>query len=166
IGFVHRATPDADIYFVANTTNQKQHLTAKFRVSGMKAESWNPFDGSVKGVQVGPDSSVPLELEPYGSRLVIFSKRNLAVPVASAALASPIDLSSGWRVAFGAASPTLWDTLKSWADSDATRYYSGVATYEKEINVPTNWITKDLPGFWRRNSAARAKFAKRHAGLA
>jgi hypothetical protein len=144
IGFVHRTTPDADIYFVANTTNKKQQLTAKFRVSGMKAESWNPFDGTVKGVQIGPDSSVPLELEPYGSRLVIFSKRSLTVPTTSTAqVASPIDLSSGWRVAFGSASPTVWDTLRSWSDNDATRYYSGVANYEKEVTVPANWLKKD-----------------------
>src|SRR5262249_18366566 len=35
IGFVHRHTTDAEIYFIANTTNARQTIKATFRVTGM-----------------------------------------------------------------------------------------------------------------------------------
>jgi hypothetical protein len=36
------------------------------------------------------------------------------------------------------------DTLRSWTDDDATRYFSGVATYEKNVTVPAAMIAKGL----------------------
>src|SRR3989441_626319 len=47
IGFVHRRTADAEIYFLANTSNTRQQARATFRVDGMQAEWWDPFTGNV-----------------------------------------------------------------------------------------------------------------------
>ena len=50
--------------------------------------------------------------------------------------AESIDLSHGWRVSFGPAGvPVQMQSLTSWADIDATRYFSGVATYEKDVEI-------------------------------
>ncbi len=145
IGFVHRKTADADIYFIANTTNTKKDLSATFRVSGMNAEIWNPFDGTVRREQA-TGSTLKLQIEPYGSRIVVFSKRNLAAPkVVTARASTPIDLSGGWKVAVGTGAPTVWEKLSSWTDNESTRYYSGVATYEKEVTIPANWLQPGVP---------------------
>ena len=58
----------------------------------------------------------------------------------------PIDLSAGWRVTFappgpaGAAAAAEWPTLRSWTDEEETRYFSGVATYEKSVDVPAAFL--------------------------
>ena len=146
IGFVHRRTADADVYFVANTSNQLQKLTAQFRVTGKQAEMWNPMNGKVMGVSAAPgksDSSVSLELEPYGSRVIVFSNRKLAAAPANnrATNAAALDLSSGWSVTFGQnANQVSMNQLRSWTDDEQTRYFSGTAVYEREINVPENML--------------------------
>ncbi len=45
IGFVHRKTADADIYFLANTTNLPVHSQTVFRITGRNAAAWDPFSG-------------------------------------------------------------------------------------------------------------------------
>ena len=48
-----------------------------------------------------------------------------------------VDLSGGWTVTFGeAGTPAQWDKLRSWSDDAATRYYSGMAAYEKTVTIP------------------------------
>lgn len=48
-----------------------------------------------------------------------------------------LDISTGWRVAIGpAGTPDVWSTLRSWTDDERTRYFSGVAVYERQVDVP------------------------------
>ena len=159
IGFIHRRLGDGDVYFVANTSNTRYTGGATFRVAGMSAEWWDPMSGSTAPAVIRPSiggTSVALELEPYESRVIVFSKSATrsprvapvgptfrsgatvapGAPVRSGATAS-IDLSTGWTVTFepGGARVTM-DQLRSWTDDAATRYFSGVATYEKEVDLP------------------------------
>ena len=144
IGFVHRRTTDSDIYFVANTTNVRQTLKATFRVKGMNAEAWDLFSPQVTPVKVDATSTIALDLEPYGSRVFVFSKRVLpASPANEVAVGPTIDLSAGWRVSFPAKTePTTMDQLRSWTDDDSTRYFSGTATYEKDVTVPDSFLPR------------------------
>jgi hypothetical protein len=163
IGFVHRRRADAEIYFLANTSNTRQQARATFRVDGMQAEWWDPFTGNVSLAQSqrAPEGgvAVQLDLEPYVSRVLVFTKRN--EPVANApgtvsrtttrtpesAIGNPqsIDLSTGWRVSFGRdGKPIVMDRLRSWTDDDATRYFSGLATYERDVIVPESMLAKGL----------------------
>ena len=140
IGFVHRRTTDAEIYFIANTTNVRQTIKATFRVTGMKPEWWDPFSGAVTAAKIetasGPGTTIALELEPYGSRVLVFSKRALPAPDANAhPIGLAMDLSTGWRVSFPETTQTM-DQLRSWTDEETTRYFSGTATYEKDVMVP------------------------------
>jgi hypothetical protein len=139
IGFIHRRTGDAEIYFIANTSNRPQHVKATFRISQMKGEWWNPIDGSVKpasSASQGPNASiVTLDLEPYGSRVVVFSKGAAAVSPAplTASASEVVDLSTGWTVSIGSGEAKRWERLESWTNDEATRFFSGQATYEKEV---------------------------------
>lgn len=146
-GFVHRQTADADIYFVANTTNQKQNVQVAFRSSNETPEIWDAMTGQVSSapVQSGRESggALALNFEPYQSYVVVFSKRNSALQKTPQTLnaASTIDLSSDWKVTFGNSGETVSMTkLRSWTDDEQTRYFSGTATYEKEFDVPANML--------------------------
>jgi len=148
IGFVHRRTNDAEIYFIANTSNAPQRSRATFRASSLP-QWWDPLSGSLSSTKVesteGKTTTVALDLEPYGSRFLIFSKylgmprqlmRRLP-PVAPAQL----DLSTGWRVSFGATIPSVtMEQLHSWTDDEATRFFSGTATYEKDVTVTNDLV--------------------------
>lgn len=149
IGFIHRSTESAEIYFIANTTNSTRSFNAEFRVKGMNAEIWDPLSGSVSpapATQKGVSGTVlAFEIEPYGSRLVVFSKRTLPAVTARAAteLRAEIDLSSDWRLDINGSKKTL-PQLKSWTDDDEHRYFSGTAVYEKTIHVPAEWLQKSF----------------------
>jgi len=141
VAFVHRRTDDAEIYFIVNTLNSAQSVNASFRVTRLRPEWWDPFDGSVRPVGKEWDGleseRVTIDLEPYGSRLLVFSKRTLpAAETESSAETSSLDLSSDWKVSIGSAAPAQWAKLRSWTDDEATRYFSGVATYEKDVTIP------------------------------
>lgn len=145
VAFVHRRTDDAEIYFIVNTLNSTQSVRASFRVTRLKPEWWNPFDGSVttaarewEGLE---SKTVKIDLEPYGSRLLVFSKRDLnSTETPRLVEASSMDLSSGWRVSIGLAAPSQWQQLRSWIDDESMRYFSGVATYEKDVNISSALI--------------------------
>jgi hypothetical protein len=146
LGFVHRQTGDSEIYFVANTSNTTQQVKATFRVHEMNPELWDPFDGSVKAVHVESradlKTTLALDLEPYGSRVIVFTRRTLTEP--KPLVTKPgetIDLSSGWQVKYGLDAPAqTMQTLSSWTNDEATRYFSGVAVYEKEITLSPHVI--------------------------
>lgn len=152
LGFVHRRTEEADIYFVANTSNTPQSFTATFRVPARRAERWDPLTGAVTGVPVVTPSGrggtgVELSLAPYESTVIVLTSspggRAQALPARRAAVPAPLDVSGGWQVAVGAgAAPALWPTLKSWTDDEGTRYFSGVAVYEREVDVPAAMLAR------------------------
>ena len=150
---MHRRTDAADVYFVANTGNRPLRADARFRQQGMTAEWWNPMSGAIAPAQVRAGAAavttIALDIEPYGSRVIVFSKLAAAPPAqrrATAPLPAPLDISGGWKVTFGRSGPTVaMDTLRSWTDDDATRYFSGVATYEKSVTVPGRWSRTGLP---------------------
>jgi hypothetical protein len=145
IGFIKRTTKDADIYFVANTSNTTLNVQATIQAPGMKAEEWDPFTGVAKEIRDKSDqkeySLVQLSLEPYQSRLLVFTKRMWPYkePV-SLKFPAPIDLSDNWQVTVGSAAATIWNKLHSWTDDPATRYYSGIGTYSKDINLPAEFL--------------------------
>ena len=150
IGFIHRTTRDAEIYFLANTGNTPQKTRATFRVEGMEPEWWDAMTGRIRPATAVERSSrgisVALELEPYESRVVVFTRRTPASQQGSSAAGAErqeIDLSTGWQVTFDATRPPAkMDSLRSWTEDERTRYYSGPATYEKSFNLPGTWCAK------------------------
>jgi alpha-L-rhamnosidase len=140
IGFIHRRSSDAEIYFLANSSNVRRSVEATFRVAKLEPEWWDPFSGRVSAAEVSarPEgrTTLKLELEPYASRVIIFSRRNPGKPTMlnPQETVAEIDLSNGWKVSFGDKAVTM-DPLRSWTDDEETRYFSGVATYEKLVDL-------------------------------
>ena len=76
--YIHRATPDTDIYFVANPEAYDVAVTAKFRVTDKRPELWSPDSGQVEPAAMfevkDHATSLPLRFGPSGSVFVIFRK--------------------------------------------------------------------------------------------
>jgi hypothetical protein len=152
LGFVHRSTGDAEVYFLANTSNVDRTVKATFRQQGINAEWWDPSTGSVTPatveLQSPAGSAVQVDFEPYGSRILVFTKRTLQSSRnrdSSVVAPPPLDLSTGWQISFGGdTEKALLDNLRSWTDDEKTRYFSGTATYEKTVVVPDSFVRNGL----------------------
>ena len=147
LGFIHRHTDTSEIYFIANTSNRRFEGTATFRVKRQNAEWWDLFTGDAAAAETTTGSEggtvLKLDMEPYGSRLVVFSDRQ--APQAPAAvvvqLPEPVDLSRGWQVTFeGTGNEVSMDTLHSWTDLAGVEHFSGRAAYQKKFVAPAGFL--------------------------
>lgn len=132
VGFVRRKLRDADIYFIANTSNRPVHAQASF-AADRKAAAWvDPDSGRMTAATL----PAALDLAPCESRVLVLADAlpSLAAPVG--ATAEIADLSHDWNLRFpGQAQVRRLDALRSWTDDEATRHFSGVATYEKDVEL-------------------------------
>lgn len=135
IGFIHRRLEQGDLYFVANTTNKEVSTRARFRDGADKpAQLWNPVTGATKALS---GNSFELNLAPYESVIVVFGASVSGVPTPAATTRTVVaDVSTDWQVEF----PPLklqrsMKTLASWTEDTATRFYSGVATYKRNVDI-------------------------------
>jgi hypothetical protein len=134
IGFLHRRLPGGELYFVANTSNASKRVTTEFRDRGGHAEIWDAMRGRVEAVADGVP--LALDLEAYGSRFIYFSDGVASAPVPLKRGETVVaDLSRQWKVAFGGSVGVVtMDRLASWSEDAKTRYFSGVAAYEKDFD--------------------------------
>jgi hypothetical protein len=156
LGVVHRHTTEADLYFVANTSNAPVSTSATFRVAAAHGERWDPLTGetvpvSIRRAASGIGTTVTLDLPPYGSTVFVFTSAAATgarsatgrAPTRRGPAPPPLDLSTGWRVRFGPdTAAEEWTTLHSWTDEERTRYFSGVAIYEKTVDVPAAMLQR------------------------
>ncbi len=138
IGFIHRKIDGADIYFIANTGNRPVHAAAQVRTTHRHAEWWNPFTARSTPAGAAP---VAVDLEPYESRVLVFTDGPVAPAPSPAHAENAMDLSADWSVRFpGVAQPIQMPKLRSWTDDENTKYLSGHAIYEKVITIPASLI--------------------------
>lgn len=135
IGFIHRRLQSGDLYFLANTSNQRKTFSVKVRSAAAHAEVWDAFSGKPNGLSNASD--LQLDLEPYGSRLIFLSDEALTAEVAQPRMKTTrVDLSRDWRLTFGDESKSQeMVSLKSWTDIPKRMFYSGTAIYEKSLKV-------------------------------
>jgi hypothetical protein len=152
LDFAHRATGEAEIYFVHNKRPRSEELEAEFRVRGRQPELWDAATGEMRRV---PDfESTPsgtkftLKLAPEGSIFVVFRREGKPDPARRPAAVTPLSsaVKGPWQVRFidgpAAPAPIKLDSLRSWtAGADPNeKYFSGIAEYETEITVPPDWL--------------------------
>jgi hypothetical protein len=132
VGFVRRRLRDADIYFIANTSNRPVHAQASF-AARRKAAAWiDPDSGRMTAAAL----PAALDLAPYESRVLVLADALPALPSVPAAEADIADLGRDWTLRFpGRTQAQTLAALRSWTEDDTTRYFSGVATYEKEVEL-------------------------------
>ena len=145
--FIHRRTPDAEIYFVFNHSDRDVAGDFTFRVSGRQPELWNAITGARANASAFRPSAagtiMPLHLEPRGSIFVVF-RRAAAGPGADAtktAVTATLPIAGPWHVAFhdgrGAPPNATFATLASWTEHEnpGIKFYSGTATYRSSFTT-------------------------------
>lgn len=173
IDYVHRKTSTEEIYFVSNSSTDRQEIRCTFRVdNSMHPEIWDAETGSIqrnlnfernsKGV------SLPLHLDPAGSKFVVFRKNlsfkntvslnyDLQFGITAGAIISPRyttkDISSTWKLSFDPRmvknTQFTLENLVSWTDitDKHINNYSGMATYEKEIILTKEEVSNTKSAF-------------------
>ena len=93
LDYIHRRTPDSDIYFVSNTQMEYAEADCTFRVTPRLPQLWYPDTGAIKPctdyARVPGGMKLKLRLPPAGSVFVAFSV------TASEAAASPVAKEDG-----------------------------------------------------------------------
>ena len=150
LDYIHRTTADAEIYFVANHTNQAIPVYVAFRVTGKAPELWNAVTGERKFAAAYAERDgrtfIPLDFAPCGSWFVVFREPSAAHPASKPNNREPInaiqELAGPWTVHFdpkwGGPADATFDQLVSWPDrpEPGIKFYSGTAAYEKTFNLP------------------------------
>lgn len=149
IGFIHRRTESADIYFVNNREPAAVELSAEFRVSGKGVELWDAVSGArraVPGESGEGTTKVALALPPCGSVFVVFRGQPSAATTAPEAREAST-LTGPWSVTFdpqwgGPPRPVEFANLADWTTrpEPGIRFYSGTAAYQK------NWTWDGAAG--------------------
>jgi len=171
LGVVHRHTEGGEIYFLVNTSNQPISDTAVVRTEGLNPEWWDATTGRITQA-INPKrytdaTGIPFSLPPFGAQFLVFTHRQLPAPgLARDAAPSPVDLSTDWNVTYQNASPEAnpaprhITTLGDWTSDPSLKYFSGTATYEKEITFSADQVagltTQNIKWFLDFGSGAPA----------
>ncbi|MFN0169747.1 MAG: glycosyl hydrolase [Bryobacteraceae bacterium] len=145
VGFVHRATDDGEIYFLANTSNRRQSVKASFRAAGLTPEWWDPFTGKASAAeefQRGGRTVIPVDLAPHASCLLVFRKNPARAPrkARPEAAAEDLDISRDWLVVFDGGKKVLMNELRSWTNIEEMKFFSGQASYYKKVRAPESFV--------------------------
>jgi alpha-L-rhamnosidase len=159
IDFIHRTTPDAEIYFLANRKNKKEVINAAFRVGGRKPELWNPVTGEKLKLPEYKEQNgrtiLPLVFDAYDAYFIAFpTKQSKGIIEPSKNFETPKVLSEikgGWDVQFDKTwlYPTTslekepsegkiyFEQLQDWTNrpEEAVKHYSGTAIYSKTFQM-------------------------------
>jgi hypothetical protein len=143
-----------DIYFVDSRNDRAQDIDATFRTSGKQPELWDASTGTSRPLAFQSKdgrTSVPLHLDPYGAVFVVFrspaksSSEKLPSRIETVLATDPW-LDRNWHISFqpdrGAPASANFYHLGSWSDNadSGIRYFSGTATYDKDIVAPAAWF--------------------------
>ena len=125
VRWIHKTNGDADVYFVANTTDEPLRAKCYFRVVGKSAQLWNPLSGARYALDASPaaipealfpakegesvaHSAATITFDPAQSWFVVFTPdvaETNALPKASELFAKKetrvlLDLSQDWDATF------------------------------------------------------------------
>jgi hypothetical protein len=150
VNWIHRRTAGQDIYFLASSSDKSITASCEFRVTGRRAELWDPETGGIRSLDLetsGEHSRAEIPLGPDGSVFVVFGGDLQAsaestedkIPVS---LKNPVPLDGRWTLEFpresGVSGKLALDGLACWsANADpAVRHFSGTAVYSRDIDIP------------------------------
>ena len=148
--FVHRTTPEAEIYWVNNSTYAHRELPVRFRCTGLVPEIWHPEDGRIEAVSwrsLDGYSSMPLEMESDDAFFVVFRKPHGGESPDGAIVQRPVltrewPVKGSWDIKFqagrgapeGIRTRALFDLSTS--PEEGIRYFSGTAVYRTSVCLP------------------------------
>lgn len=156
--YIHRATADTDLYFVANPEQVAVDAIADFRITGKQPEFWWPDTGRTelaKDFEIKDGvTRIPLRFDPSGSVFVIFRQETKTTKGAGKnwVETTPIqEILGPWEVSFdpkwgGPAQTVTFDKLQDWSQNQDSKikYYSGHATYRTKFQAKKGKTILDL----------------------
>lgn len=148
LDFIHRSTPEADIYFVTNRHGKLAKANCTFRVN-RSPEIWDAVSGKIiRDVNyhfINNRAELALKFEPFQSYFIVFPKGSKLAPPKKGAnypeLRIVEELTGSWKVAFdtqwGGPSAVEFNTLVDWSthEDPSIKYYSGKAVYTKNFRL-------------------------------
>jgi len=150
--FIHRTSPQGEIYFLFNYSDQPVRPDVVFRQKDLQPEIWDAATGEHADAPVfaaaGNGISVPIQLEPWGSAFVLFRK---PLPARWITAASPVDL----ELRDGGILATGTSVAVSWSDGS-----------QKTVSLPACPPPQTISGPWKvaftdgRGAPASAGFAQ------
>ncbi len=144
--YVHRHTPDMEIYWLNSRSAEANSAEVSFRVSGKVPELWSAQTGKTTKLAWRIENGrtiVPLEFEPWGAFFIVFkdktSETSHTLPKATETEIAQI--SGAWQVSFqakrGAPATAVFPKLTSWSENgdSGIKYFSGTATYRNAFDA-------------------------------
>ena len=181
VRYAHRRTASEDIYFIANTANEKVETTCTFRVQQGVPQLWDPVSGEVRALpqfaRQGKTTSVPVRFEPYQSFFVVFPRKGVSRPTAMADGVNFPETTPGqtlegpWEVSFdpqwGGPERVTFEALQDWTTNKerGIKYYSGIATYRKRFDLARRPWKKTYLDLGTVHDIARVKLNGKDLGV-
>jgi hypothetical protein len=145
--YVHRQTPDADLYWLDNRSENPNEAVVSFRVTGKVPQMWNPVTGEIKKVSYEMKDGrtiVPLKFESWDAYFIVFAEKTAvhAFKMPAVTESEAATVKGDWKVTFqegrGAPAQATMNALASLSENadPAIKYFSGTASYENTITVP------------------------------
>ena len=102
INYIHRNTPEADIYFISSSLETPSSGLLSFRITGKQPELWHPDNGYIEACPVyevkDGRTVLPLVFDPCGSVFVVFRKKAKEASVIKVSLDGETVLSASERI--------------------------------------------------------------------
>jgi hypothetical protein len=147
LDFIHRTTPEAEVYFITNRHGKAVTSACTFRIKNHSPEIWDAVSGKMNNrvnyKRVNGRINIPLKFEAFQSYFVVFPKNATLTPSkakANYAELKPVkELTGAWQVAFdtkwGGPESVEFSSLQDWSKSndDRIKYFSGKAVYTKKF---------------------------------
>ncbi|MDR2764923.1 MAG: hypothetical protein LBB90_07820 [Tannerella sp.] len=154
--WVHRRTPEAEIFFVTNPGLEAKKTYA-FPVKKRTPERWDAYNGTIRQTTRWHEHSdsiyIDLNLLPDESVFVIFPCRKgnySLLPEIEVLSETVVPLTGAWSVSFAPKlAPPFRRNLASPVDlskqkEDALKYFSGTAKYEKSVRITSADLDQGL----------------------
>lgn len=153
--WTHRTSPEMEIFFITNQSEEEINFTPSFRVSGLKPQLWDAVTGEIRSLTDFKEENgrtlVPIKLQALQSWFLVFT--NLGEESISKGFTTNFpdfkslqSIDNAWTVDFcnkdiGPKAPIIFETLSDWSQSDneKIKYYSGTANYK------TSFVLDNLP---------------------
>ncbi|MDI6033869.1 glycosyl hydrolase [Flavobacterium sp. LB2P84] len=148
LAWTHRKSETEESYFISNQKEEKRQFDASFRVAGKRPEWYNPVTDKTTALANWKTENgrtiIPLTLDANESGFVVFKNKTEGI-IAKGKQNSPEfetvqTLDESWQLQFdpafhGPEKPVKINTLFDWSTSanESIKYYSGTATYQKEL---------------------------------
>ncbi|POY39487.1 DNA-binding protein [Flavobacterium alvei] len=155
IAWTHRKSETEDVYFLSNQKEGKRFFEASFRVIGKIPVWYNPVTDKTTTLAnwkiENGRTIVSINLEANESGFVIFKDKATTSEIKTTTFETVQTLDENWELQFDSAfhgpeKPIKINQLFDWSTSenDKIKYYSGTATYQKEVV----WKEKSTDKIW------------------